>query len=68
MRAPYLTDLLADSDKQTIFFDPFDLLSDHKIYVTEYDGKAIYLDNNHYSMVGSKLIQLSLFSSKPARF
>ncbi len=60
MRAAFLNDLLADSDINTIFFDPFDSLCDQKICFTEYDGKAIYLDNNHYSMAGSKLIQPNL--------
>ena len=61
MRAPYLTDLVSDSDAKTIFFDPFDSLCNEEICFTEYDGKAIYLDNNHYSMVGSKLIQPNLY-------
>ena len=60
MRAPYLTDLVSDSDAKTIFFDPFDSLCNQEICFTEYDGKALYLDNNHYSMTGSKLIQPNL--------
>lgn len=60
MRAPYLTDLIIDSDAKTIFFDPFDSLCNQEICFTEYDGKALYLDNNHYSMVGSELIKPNL--------
>ena len=63
MRAPYLTDLLSDSDAKTIFFDPFDSLCNEEICFTEFDGKALYLDNNHYSMAGSKLIQPNLYKT-----
>jgi hypothetical protein len=63
MRAPYLADLLSDSDAKTVFFDPFDSLCNEEICFTEYDGKAIYLDNNHYSMVGSKLIQPNFYKT-----
>jgi hypothetical protein len=63
MRAPYLTDLLSDSDAKTIFFDPFDSLCNEEICFTEYDGKALYLDNNHYSMAGSDLIQPNLYKT-----
>jgi peptidoglycan/LPS O-acetylase OafA/YrhL len=63
MRAPYLTDLIADSDAKTIFFDPFDSLCNEEICFTEYDGKALYLDNNHYSMVGSELIKPNLYKT-----
>jgi hypothetical protein len=63
MRAPYLTDLLSDSDAKTIFFDPFDSLCNKEICFTEFDGKALYLDNNHYSMAGSKLIEPNLYKT-----
>jgi peptidoglycan/LPS O-acetylase OafA/YrhL len=63
MRAPYLTDLLSDSDAKTNFFDPFDSLCNEEICFTEYDGKALYLDNNHYSMAGSDLIQPNLYKT-----
>jgi len=63
MRAPYLTFLLSDSDAKTIFFDPFDSLCNEEICFTEFDGKALYLDNNHYSMAGSKLIQPNLYKT-----
>lgn len=63
MRAPYLTDLLSDSDAKTIFFDPFDSLCNEEICFTEFDGKALYLDNNHYSMAASKLIQPNLYKT-----
>jgi peptidoglycan/LPS O-acetylase OafA/YrhL len=63
MRAPYLTDLVSDSDAKTIFFDPFDSLCNDEICFTEFDGKALYLDNNHYSMAGSDLIQPNLYKT-----
>jgi peptidoglycan/LPS O-acetylase OafA/YrhL len=63
MRDPFLKDLLFDSDKETKFFDPFDSLCDQKICFTEHDGKVIYLDDNHYSMVGSQLIQPNLYKT-----
>ena len=51
---------IADSDPSTIFYDPFDALCDKDFCFTEVDGKSVYLDNNHYSMTGSKLIEPSL--------
>jgi hypothetical protein len=63
MRDPYLADLLSDSDGKTIFFDPFDSLCNKEICFTEFDGKALYLDNNHYSMAGSKLIEPNLYKT-----
>jgi peptidoglycan/LPS O-acetylase OafA/YrhL len=63
MRAPNLTDLVSDSDAKTIFFDPFDSLCNEEICFTEYHGKALYLDNNHYSMVGSELIKPNLYKT-----
>lgn len=68
MRAPYLTDLLSDSDAKTIYFDPFDSLCNQESCYTEYDGKAVYLDNNHYSMAGSDLIQPNLYKTLDALF
>lgn len=63
MRAPYLTDLVSDSNAKTIFFDPFDSLCNEETCFTEFDGKALYLDNNHYSMAGSDLIQPNLYKT-----
>ena len=68
MRAPYVADLLSDSDAKTIFFDPFDSLCNQEVCFTEYDGKALYLDNNHYSMVGSDLIQPNLYKTLDSLF
>ena len=51
---------IADSDPSTVFYDPFDALCDKDFCFTEVDGKSVYLDNNHYSMTGSKLIEPSL--------
>jgi hypothetical protein len=50
----------ADSDPSTVFYDPFDALCDKDFCFTEVDGRSVYLDNNHYSMTGSKLIEPSL--------
>ena len=61
LRAPYLIDLVSYSDARTLFFDPFDSLCNEEICFTEYEGKALYLDDNHYSMTGSDLIQPNLY-------
>ena len=50
---------IADSPVDTAFYDPFDALCDKDFCFTEVDGKSVYLDNNHYSMTGSKLIEPS---------
>ena len=50
---------IADSSADTAFYDPFDALCDKEFCFTEVDGKSVYLDNNHYSMTGSKLIEPS---------
>jgi len=50
---------IADSSVDTAFYDPFDALCDKEFCFTEVDGKSVYLDNNHYSMTGSKLIEPS---------
>lgn len=50
----------ADSSVDTAFYDPFDALCDKDFCFTEVDGKSVYLDNNHYFMTGSKLIEPSL--------
>ena len=63
LRDPYLADLLSDSEGKTIFFDPFDSLCNKEICFTEFDGKVLYLDNNHYSMAGSKLIEPNLYKT-----
>ena len=50
---------IADSSVDAAFYDPFDALCDKEFCFTEVDGKSVYLDNNHYSMTGSKLIEPS---------
>jgi hypothetical protein len=50
---------IADSPADTAFYDPFVALCDGEFCFTEVDGKSVYLDNNHYSMTGSKLIEPS---------
>ena len=50
---------IADSSVDTAFYDPFDALCDKEFCFTEVEGKSVYLDNNHYSMTGSKLIEPS---------
>jgi len=50
---------IADSSADTAFYDPFDALCDKEFCFTEVDGKSVYLDNNHYSMAGSKLVEPS---------
>lgn len=53
----------ADSPADTAFYDPFDALCDKDFCFTEVSGRSVYLDNNHYSMTGSKLIEPSFFKT-----
>ena len=59
IRREATTRWIADSAADTAFYDPFDALCDKEFCFTEVDGKSVYLDNNHYSMTGSKLIEPS---------
>ena len=59
IRREATTRWIADSPVDTAFYDPFDALCDREFCFTEVDGKSVYLDNNHYSMTGSKLIEPS---------
>jgi len=63
LRREATTRWIADSPADTAFYDPFDSLCDKDFCFTEVNGKSVYLDNNHYSMTGSKLIEPSFFKT-----
>ena len=49
-----------DAGEGTHFYDPFTVLCDSAQCPLEQDGKVLYLDNNHLSMVGVRLLEPSL--------
>jgi hypothetical protein len=49
-----------DAGEETYFYDPFEVLCDATECPLERDGKVLYLDNNHLSMVGVRLLEPSL--------
>jgi len=49
-----------DAGDETYFYDPFEVLCDATECPLERDGKVLYLDNNHLSMVGVRLLEPSL--------
>jgi len=49
-----------DAGDETYFYDPFEVLCDTTECPLERDGKVLYLDNNHLSMVGVRLLEPSL--------
>jgi len=49
-----------DAGEETYFYDPFEVLCDVTECPLERDGKVLYLDNNHLSMVGVRLLEPSL--------
>jgi peptidoglycan/LPS O-acetylase OafA/YrhL len=49
-----------DAGEGTYFYDPFTVLCDSAQCPLEQDGKVLYLDNNHLSMVGVRLLEPSL--------
>jgi peptidoglycan/LPS O-acetylase OafA/YrhL len=49
-----------DAGKETYFYDPFEVLCDATECPLERDGKVLYLDNNHLSMIGVRLLEPSL--------
>jgi peptidoglycan/LPS O-acetylase OafA/YrhL len=49
-----------DVGEGTYFYDPFPVLCDATQCPLERDGKVLYLDNNHLSMVGVRLLEPSL--------
>ena len=51
-----------DAGEGTFFYDPFTVLCDATECPLEKDGKVLYLDNNHLSMAGVKLLEPSLIN------
>ena len=51
-----------DLGEGTFFYDPFTVLCDSTQCPLEKDGKVLYLDNNHLSMVGVRLLEPSLIA------
>ncbi len=51
-----------DAGEGTFFYDPFMVLCNATECPLEKDGKVLYLDNNHLSMPGVKLLEPSLIS------
>ena len=49
-----------DAGEGTFFYDPFAVLCNATECPLEKDGKVLYLDNNHLSMPGVKLLEPSL--------
>jgi peptidoglycan/LPS O-acetylase OafA/YrhL len=49
-----------DAGEGTFFYDPFTVLCNSIKCPLEKDGKVLYLDNNHLSMVGVRLLEPSL--------
>jgi len=57
---PITQDWKDDTAEGTYFYDPFEVLCDATECPLERDGKVLYLDNNHLSMVGVRLLEPSL--------
>lgn len=51
-----------DAGEGTYFYDPFTVLCNATECPLEKDGKVLYLDNNHLSMVGVQLLEPSLIN------
>ena len=51
-----------DAGEGTFFYDPFPVLCTATECPLEKDGKVLYLDNNHLSMPGVKLLEPSLIN------
>jgi hypothetical protein len=49
-----------DVDSDVIFYDTFTELCTERECWVEKDGKVLYVDNNHLSMVGVRLLEPSL--------
>ena len=49
-----------DTGEGTFFYDPFTVLCNATECPLELDGKVLYLDNNHLSMVGVRLLEPTL--------
>jgi hypothetical protein len=57
---PITQDWKNDTSPSTFFYDPFTILCDDVECPITHDGKVLYLDNNHLSMTGVRLIEPSL--------
>lgn len=57
---PITQDWKSDSGAGVFLYDPFPVLCNETECPVEYNGKALYLDNNHLSMVGVRLLEPSL--------
>jgi len=51
-----------DAGEGTYFYDPFSVLCNATECPLELNGKVLYLDNNHLSMVGVRLLEPSLIA------
>jgi hypothetical protein len=51
-----------DTGEGTYFYDPFTVLCNATECPLEQDGKVLYLDNNHLSMPGVRLLEPSLIA------
>jgi hypothetical protein len=52
-----------DAGEGTFFYDPFTVLCNSTECPLELDGKVLYLDNNHLSMVGVRLLEPTLIDT-----
>ena len=59
---PITQDWKDDAGEGTFFYDPFTVLCNATECPLEKDGKVLYLDNNHLSMVGVQLLEPSLMN------
>jgi len=57
---PITQDWKSDSSADVFLYDPFPVLCTATECPVEKDGKVLYLDNNHLSMVGVRLLEPSL--------
>jgi peptidoglycan/LPS O-acetylase OafA/YrhL len=59
---PITQDWKDDAGEGTYFYDPFTVLCNATECPLEQDGKVLYLDNNHLSMPGVRLLEASLIA------
>ena len=59
---PITQDWKDDTGEGTYFYDPFTVLCNATECPLEQDGKVLYLDNNHLSMPGVRLLEPSLIA------
>ena len=55
-------DWVRDADSEVIFFDTFNALCSQSECWVEKNGKVLYVDNNHLSMPGVRLLEPSLIA------